>query len=324
MKIELSDKTLLAYLEGEVTQSQAAAIEAALADAPADRRRLERLREMLGHLAGAPDELDQIDLVPAVRGAIAAMPAPAARRRQTWPFLAMAAVMLLAAGSLVANRFAGSAGSAGGAGGQGGDQTAGGAATGGAAPADTEFRAKAAGPDTPGAANDRWVNVTAYRVAADAPAGAEPEPLGARMRTGDGLLFSFDNLGPKPFGYLMIFAVDRAGEVYWFYPAYEQAGADPASLDIRGDIRGDVRGQGRGSTPAEGQRAVELPDLIRHAFPAGPLAIYGVFTHTPLRVSRVEESIAALVRAGAWNASQPPRLALPDAGQEVAAVKVEP
>jgi hypothetical protein len=296
MKIELSDKTLLAYLEGEVTQSQAAAIEAALADAPADRRRLERLREMLGHLAGAPDELDQIDLVPAVRGAIAAMPAPAARRRQTWPFLAMAAVMLLAAGSLVASRLAGSAADQG------------------------EFRAKAAGPDTPAAANDRWVNVTAYRVAANAPAGAEPEPLGARMRTGDGLLFSFDNLGPKPFGYLMIFAVDRAGEVYWFYPAYEQAGADPASLDIRGHIRG----QGRGSTPAEGQRAVELPDLIRHGFPAGPLAIYGVFTRAPLRVSRVEASIAALVRAGAWDASRPPRLALPDAGQEVAAVKVEP
>lgn len=308
MKIELSDKTLLAYLEGEVTQSQAAAIEAALADAPADQRRLERLREMLGHLAGAPDELDQIDLVPAVRSAITAMPAPAARRRQTWPFLAMAAVMLLAAGSLVANRFAGSAAGpgSGGAGGQ-----TGGSGAGAAAPVemgDPEFRAKAAGADTPGAANDRWVNVTAYRVAADAPAGAEPAPLGTRMRTGDGLLFSFDNLGPKPFGYLMIFAVDRAGEVYWFYPAYEQAGADPASLDIR----------------RQGQRAVELPDLIRHAFPAGPLAIYGVFTHAPLHVSRVEESIAALVRAGAWNASQPPRLALPDTGQEVAAVKVEP
>ena len=35
MKIELSDTMLLAYLEGEVTQSQAAAIEAALAASPA-------------------------------------------------------------------------------------------------------------------------------------------------------------------------------------------------------------------------------------------------------------------------------------------------
>jgi hypothetical protein len=289
MKIELSDKTLLAYLEGEVTQSEAAAIDAALADAPADRRRLERLREVLGHLAAAPDELDPIDLVPAVRQAITAMPAPAPRRRQAWPFLAMAAVMLLAASGMIASRLAGRDG-------QGG--------------ADEEFRAKAASGDTPGAANDRWVNVTAYRVAADAPASAAPEPLGARLRPGDGLLFSFDNLAPTPFGYVMIFAVDGAGAVYWFYPAYEQAGTDPASIAT--------------GASAGGQRAVELPDLIRHAFPAGPLAIYGVFTHAPLRVSRVEEAIAALVRAGAWNAGEPPRLAIPDAGQEVVAVRVEP
>jgi hypothetical protein len=287
MKIDLSDKTLLAYLEGEVTQSEAAAIDAALADAPSDQRRLERLREMLGHLAGAPDELDRIDLVPAVRGAIGAMPAPAPRRRQTWPLLAMAAVMLLAATGLVANQLAGS-----GAGQDGAD----------------EFRAKAAGEHTAAAENDRWVGVTAYRVPADAPAEAQPWQLGERMRRGDGLLFSFDNLGPTPFDYLMIFAVDSAGEVYWFYPAYEQADADPGSIAIRG----------------RGQRAVELPDLIRHAFPAGSLAIYGVFTRVPLQVSRVEEAIAALVRAGAWSASQPPRLAIPDAGQEVVPVKVEP
>lgn len=287
MKIDLSDKTLLAYLEGEVTQSQAAAIDAALADAPADQRRLERLREMLGHLAGAPDELDQIDLVPAVRGAIGAMPVPAPRRRQTWPLLAMAAVMLLATSGLVANQLAGS-----GVGQEG----------------DGEFRAKAAGARALAAADDRWVGVTAYRVAADAPAEAQPQQLSERMRRGDGLLFSFDNLGPTPFDYLMIFAVDSAGEVYWFYPAYEQAGADPASIAIR----------------ARGQRGVELPDLIRHAFPAGPLAIYGVFTRAPLQVSRVEEAIAALVRTGAWSASRPPRLAIAGAGQEVVSVRVEP
>lgn len=291
MKIDLSDKTLLAYLEGEVTQSEAAAIEAALADAPADQRRLERLRDMLGHLAAAPDELGEIDLVPALRRAITAAPAPAPRRRQAWPFLAMAAVMLLAASGLVANRL-------------GGAQQA--------ASRDPEFRPKSGGENTAAAASDRWVGVTAYRVAADAPpdtlADAPPQPLGEHMRQGDGLLFSFDNLGPTPFAYLMIFAVDSAGAVYWFYPAYEQAGTDPASIAIRG----------------RGQRAVELPDLIRHAVPAGPLAIYGVFTHAPLQVSRVEAAIAALVRAGTWSARQPPRLAIPDAGQEVVAVQVDP
>lgn len=287
MKIELSDKMLLAYLEGEVTQSQAAAIEAALADAPAERRRLEALRRMLGHLSSTPAELDAIDLVPRVRQAIATMPAAAPRRGRGWPLLAAAAMLLVAASTLVA-----------------GGRMWPLAREAPVTPSADELRVKSDGEIEPAAALDRWVGITAYQVVPGAP----PRRVDGRVRQGDGLLFAFDNLGRAPFDHLMIFAVDSAGLVYWFYPAYEDAASDPASISIRG----------RGSS------AVELPDLIHHDVPAGPLAIYGVFTRAPLRVSEVERAIAALVRGARWDPRQPPRLPIPGAGQQILPVRVEP
>src|SRR5690606_27654335 len=109
-------------------------------------------------------------------------------------------------------------------------------------------------------------------------ASGQPARVAGHMRKGDGLLFSFDNLGPAPFAYLMIFAVDGAGEVYWFHPAYEDAGTDPRSIAVSG----------------QGGSAVELPDLVHHDVPAGRLAIYGLFTRAPVRVSTVERTVAEL------------------------------
>lgn len=287
MKIELSDTMLLAYLEGEVTQSQAAAIEAALAASPAEQRRLEALRRILGHLSSTPAELDEIDLVPRVRQAIATIPAPAPRRRHGWPLLAAAATLLVATSTLVA-----------------GGQLWSRAREAPAPPPADAFRVKS--DQGRGAATelDRWVGITAYRVAP----GARPQRVDGRVRQGDGLLFSFDNLGQAPFAHLMIFAVGAAGQVYWFYPAYEDAGSDPVSISIR----------------ERGSSAVELPDLIHHDVPVGPLAIYGVFTRAPLQVSAVEDAIAGLVRASRWDPGQPARLPIPGAGQEILRVRVEP
>lgn len=306
MKTDLSDKTLLAYLEGEVTQSQAVAIEAALADAPADRRRLERLRTMLGHLAASDDALDAVDLVPELRRAITALPAPAPRRHQLWPFLAAAAMLLVTTTGLLA-------------GGWLGRPDPGGLAQGTAG--DPEFRAKSAqGRDGDAAAraaaeSDRWVGITAYRVPADQPE-APPRRVDDRVRRGDGLLFSFDNLGPAPFTHLMIFAVDGAGEVYWFHPAYEDAATDPVSISVQ--AAAGAAGRERG------QSAIELPDLVHHDYPAGKLAVYGLFTRAPVRVSTVEAAIAASVRSGAWNVARPPRLPIPGSGQKIVPLQVAP
>jgi hypothetical protein len=308
MKIDLSDKTLLAYLEGEVTQSQAAAIEAALADAPADRRRLERLRSMLGHLTGSDQALDAVDLVPQVRQAIAALPAPAPRRHQLWPFLAAAAMLLVATSGLLAGGWLS------------GRATDVGEVAHGTA-GEHEFRAKSAqGQAGAGARalaeSDRWVGVTAYRVPVG-EAQKPPQRVSGRVRRGDGLLFSFDNLGPAPFAYLMIFAVDGAGEVYWFHPAYEDAAADPVSLLIQ------AAGNSAGGRE-RGQSAIELLDLVHHDYPAGGLALYGLFTRAPVRVSTVEAAITGLVRSGAWNVARPPRLPVPDSGQRIVPLQVEP
>src|SRR5207302_1965670 len=71
----------------------------------------------------------------------------------------------------------------------------------GAAPlADDGFRARGA-PATA----DSWVALRPYRVL---PGGAAPLPRqGGALRADEPLLFAYDNLGPAPYRYLMVFAV---------------------------------------------------------------------------------------------------------------------
>src|SRR5262245_52209400 len=83
----LSSRTLGAFLEGEVTRSEAEQIEAKLHDCALSRRRLERIAEIRRSLTELPDELDGVDLVDGVRQAImagSAAPVRAARGRW-WP-----------------------------------------------------------------------------------------------------------------------------------------------------------------------------------------------------------------------------------------------
>jgi hypothetical protein len=235
-------EALAAYLEGEVSASEAVEIEAALADRLEARQRLEQLREIRRGLARPAPELEGIDLVRAVRRAAAAAPV-SARPRFRAPYWAsvLAAGALAAAVVLVAR------------------------------PRAVEFRAKgrAAGQD-----DVRWAGLQAYRVGRS----GQPERLGDHLAAGDGLLFSYTNLGPRPFDFLMIFAVDARGEVRWFHPAYERLGVDPASISIR-----------------RAEAAVELGEVVRHDVPAGALTVHALFTRRPLHVVEVE---AAIQRVG--------------------------
>ena len=72
----------------------------------------------------------------------------------------------------------------------------------------------------------------------------------------------------------MIFAIDASRQVRWFYPAYQRADSDPESISIKG-----------------GKAAITLPDVIRHDFAVGPLTMYAVFTHAPLRVLDLEAMV---------------------------------
>ena len=67
--------------------------------------------------------------------------------------------------------------------------------------------------------------------------------------------------------YLMVLAVAADRQIRWFYPAHADAAADPRSLWI--------------GAAAHATETIELPDLIEHELPPGPLALYGLFTAPP-------------------------------------------
>jgi len=236
----LDTRELAAYLEGEVTRSERRAIDAALRVDAASRKRLDELRHVRDRLSAPVPELERLDLTAGVRAALAR---PERKRDRSWLWtLGSAAALASAAGLFL--RFAPPA------------------------PASSEFRAKSA--SFANSESERWAGVQIHRVSGTAGS----ERVRDRLAVGDGLVFAYSNLGPAPFDYLMIFAVDARGEVFWFHPAYERPGTDPSALPIE-----------------KGASETRLPELVHHDFARGPLAIYGLFARRPLRVSEVEASL---------------------------------
>ena len=260
--------TLAAYLEREVTPSEAAAIERTLAGSAAARRMLEELSNIRDALARPALDQHIPDLASRVRRAIQSG-APASPRHTVgrWSraaLLAVAACLVVGAGIATLRH-----------------------------PAE-KFRAKGAGATDIG--GERWAGIQVFRVD---PTG-KPERANERLRATDGLLFSYTNVGPRPFDYVMIFGVDAAGEVRWFHPAYEHTGANPSAIPA-----------------ARGEANVPLAEVIHQDFAPGPLTIYALFTVQPLRVLEVE----ALVRAR--HGSRLP-LAPAEAAQQALMFRVEP
>jgi hypothetical protein len=87
--------------------------------------------------------------------------------------------------------------------------------------------------------------------------------------------FAYKNLDPSPYRYLMIYAVDARGGVEWYYPAWTDSEANPASVPV-----------------AAGAQAVELPEAVQHALPKGPLRVHALFTTQPKTVREVEAQLS--------------------------------
>ena len=235
----LASETLAAYLERELSPSETQRLEDMLARDADAQRRLEQLRHIRDALSAPEPELESIDLVLAVQTA-QRLPERTPPRRSIWWLLgggvtATAAALLLAFG----------------------------VDTGQWSP--SEFRAKSGGSELPDPR--RWTAVQVYQVSA----GGEPQQLSERVSANDGFLFSYTNLGPEPFEYLMIFAVAASGQVSWFHPSYETVGTNPTSIHIE-----------------KGRAEVPLKEVIEHDFAPGPLSIYALFTRQPMRVLEVE------------------------------------
>lgn len=272
LPLPLPTRVLVRYLEDDVTRAEAEEIEGLINECSVSRRRLDELRDLQTRLRAPDPDLATVDVAPAVLSAIRGrLPdGPVRSRLRRWTAIGMG---LAAAASLALAVY-----------GRWSDR--GDAALVGQS--EDEFRAKSAAPE---AANERWVDLALARVSDT----GEPRPLGDRLSSRDGLLVSYSNLGPRPFAYLMVFAVDAAGHVYWFYPAYERPDSDPVSVAIA----------------VAGRKF--LPDVIHHDLPPGPLAIYGVFSRAPLKVSEIERTVGALVRDGGWKPLSPAPLPIPEA-----------
>ena len=93
---------------------------------------------------------------------------------------------------------------------------------------------------------------------------------GDRLHRHESVLIAYDNLGPNPYSYLLVVAVDERGEVFWYYPALGTDGEESVSI------------------PAHAGSAVELTDEIRHELEPGPLRLFAVFTRSPMSVYDVE------------------------------------
>jgi hypothetical protein len=115
-----------------------------------------------------------------------------------------------------------------------------------------------------------------------APRAIEREAIGAD----DELAFAYSNPGGWP--YLLVFAVDEHGQIYWYHPAWRIGAPAPAA----------IRAQG-------GPGPFELPSATRHALHGRRLVLYAVFARRPVGVEEIERAARA---AGAGGAD---RLALP-------------
>lgn len=242
----MNDRTRLpqrlgAYLERDLSPSDTAEVEALLAESPTARRRLECYQKIVDALAKTEPALESLDLVTAVRQQMA-QPAPPSRPRRAPGWVVYTAGLAAAAFAVltVGLRHIG-----------GGD----------------EVRSKGVAAS----ASQRWAGIRLYRVTDNKP----PVPIDGVVRVQDSVLVEYTNLGPEPFDYLMVFAVDAQKQVAWLYPAWEQASEDPVSIMARKGVVGQ-----------------ELRSLIRPVWAVGPLTIHALFTRQPLHVREVEAMLA--------------------------------
>jgi hypothetical protein len=117
--------------------------------------------------------------------------------------------------------------------------------------------------------------LTLYRVAP----GGVPERAGSVIRLGESLAFAYGNPAPgagKAARFLMVFAHDRAGRVFWYWPAWTDPAAPPRALAI--------------DTTAGGAR-VELGESVQQPLAPGELTVMGLFCGRQLDVLTVEAAL---------------------------------
>ncbi|MBN2716245.1 MAG: hypothetical protein JXX14_10350 [Deltaproteobacteria bacterium] len=236
------------YVAGELTASEAEVLNGALANSQESRTRLIRVRTAVNHISDMSDAED-VDLLPGIRRRIALMPQQSAPQRSVVfrriiPVLAAAGLLLAAA--FLYNAYLKNE-----------------AAT---VPEGIRAKTATAGADT----RTRWIALNAFRLSQN----DAPTRITDTLHPDDGLVFSYTNLGPAPFAHLMVFAIDDAAQVYWYYPAFLDAKDNPRGIQIKNGVS------------REG-----LAEVIAHPYNEGTLQLFGLFSDTALQVSDIENAV---------------------------------
>ena len=100
------------------------------------------------------------------------------------------------------------------------------------------------------------------------------QPVAGWIAAGDELGFAYRNPGGSR--YLLVFAIDPGGSVYWFHPYWPEGAPAPQAAPI---IRSAQR--------------QELSEVARHAFAATSLQVVALFSEQPLSVAEVEARLRA-------------------------------
>lgn len=248
---QLSYRALAAYTEGEVAASEAASIEEALLTSQEGRQRLSRINSVEAALRDIR-VVEDIELLPSLlprleaarRSTTQASGRPRPAFRIAGPVAAAATVVLLVFAGVLLFRQRPSATSV------------------------DEYRVKSAASASD--VRSRWIAFNAFRLSGE----AQPEQVTDTLRSDDGLLFSYTNLGPEPFSYILIFGVDANRRVYWYYPAFLDHADNPKSISIAKDV----------------SRA-GLREVIAHPYTEGSLTLFSLFSDKVLSVSDIEAAV---------------------------------
>jgi hypothetical protein len=130
------------------------------------------------------------------------------------------------------------------------------------------------GIDRPGITARGTANATSRVFAYRIGASDEARPVDGVLVRSDELAFAYEN--PAGWHYLLVFAVDERGRVYWYHPTWQDAADNPRAIAIE---------------PGATRR--ELPAATRHDLDTARLRLYFVFTGTALSVRDLESVVAA-------------------------------
>jgi hypothetical protein len=161
----------------------------------------------------------------------------------------------------------------------------------------TEFYAR----DGAGRRENQWVSIEIFRATE-----SQYEPVKGRINADDALAFSYVNRNNPAFRFLLIFAVDKSGRVFWYYPSYTDRDANPTSIPIKKTVE-----------------PVALAEEVQHDLSSGRLRLFAVFSMSALDVGAIEDTVARELRNGRTLANLD-RLDLPETGQHSFLLTVAP